>query len=70
MLEEHAKLIKDVWLEQSQIVRCAKAMIYCKLGVNYYDAEEVSESARQHEKAKKAISDISKGLTIRFCVCI
>ena len=44
MLENMIKELegKQEWLDQSQLVKCAKALIFNKLGTNYYDAEEIS----------------------------
>ena len=65
------KLLKDLedkqdWLEQSQLIRCAKALIFNKLGQNFYDAEEISESERKNQESLKLWLTVSKGMQLRF----
>ena len=40
---------KQEWLDQSMLIKCAKATILNKLGTNYYDAEEISQSERHNQ---------------------
>jgi len=40
-------------LEQSDLVKVVKALIYNRLGQNYYDAEEISESERKMQESLK-----------------
>ena len=40
---------KQEWLDQSMLIKCAKALLYNKLGSNYYDAEEISMSERHNQ---------------------
>ena len=40
---------KQEWLDQSMLIKCAKALILNKLGSNYYDAEEISQSERHNQ---------------------
>ena len=57
---------KQEWLDQSQLVRCAKALMFNKLGTNYYDAEEISASEKQNQQALSLWLTASKGLQLRF----
>ena len=40
---------KQEWLDQSMLIKCAKALLLNKLGSNYYDAEEISMSERHNQ---------------------
>ena len=53
ILETMLKEIKEEWLEKSDVVKIVKALIYNRLGQNYFDAEEISESERQMQLALK-----------------
>ena len=41
-----AKDITDDMLEKSHVFKAFKALVYNRLGINYYDSEEISESER------------------------
>ena len=53
ILQTMASEIKPTWLEQSDLVKVVKALIYNRLGQNYYDAEEISESERKMQESLK-----------------
>ena len=46
ILESMLGQIKQTWLDQSDVMKAVKALIYNRLGQNYFDAEEISESER------------------------
>ena len=60
IFESLLKQILDDWLEESVVVKVIKACLLTKLGINYYDAEEISESYRKHEEALKLWKIIPK----------
>ena len=62
ILEAIASEIKPTWLEQSDVVRTVKALIYNKLGQNFYDAEEISASERKMQESLKTWLLVSKAL--------
>ena len=53
ILQTMASEIKPTWLEQSDLIKVVKALIYNRLGQNYYDAEEISESERKMQESLK-----------------
>ena len=57
---------KQEWLDQSMLIRCGKATILNKLGTNYYDAEEISQSERHNQQALTIWLTVSKGMQLRF----
>ena len=66
ILEDMLDQIQSEWEEQSDIIMVIKALIYCKLGSNYYDAEEISDSYRKHEQSYKIWKNLSLELRLRF----
>ena len=58
--------IKESWFEQSDVMKAAKALIHNKLGQNYFDAEEITESERQMQLSLKIWLQVSKALCLRF----
>ena len=53
ILETLLSEIQESWLEQSEVFKFVKALIYNRLGQNYFDSEEISESERQMQAALK-----------------
>lgn len=53
ILETLTQEIQQQWLDKSSVMRAVKALIYNRLGQNYYDAEEISESERQMQESLK-----------------
>ena len=53
ILQKLADEIKPAWLEQSDVIKVVKALIYNRLGQNFYDAEEISESERKMQESLK-----------------
>lgn len=47
MLKDLCNEVKESWLGQSAVMKAVKALIFNRLGQNYYDAEEISESESQ-----------------------
>ena len=47
-------------------MKAVKALIYNRLGQNYFDAEEISESERQMQQALALWLQVSKALQLRF----
>lgn len=60
VLETMAKEIKEEWLAKSDVVKIVKALIYNRLGQNFYDSEEISESERQMQESLKTWKLLSK----------
>lgn len=66
ILETLAHEIQQEWLDKSSVIRAVKALIYNRLGQNYYDAEEISESERQMQKSLELWNQVPKALRLRF----
>ena len=58
--------MKQSWLDKSDMMKAVKALIYNRLGQNYFDAEEISESERQMQQSLALWEQVSKALQLRF----
>ena len=47
-------------------MKAVKALLFNKLGQNFYDAEEISESESQMQKALALWLQVPKALQLRF----
>jgi len=66
ILNELINEIKESWLTQSAVVKTVKALLYNRLGQNFYDAEEISESESQMQKSLALWLQVPKALQLRF----
>ena len=47
-------------------MKAVKALIFNRLGQNFYDAEEISESERKMQESLKLWNQVPKALSLRF----
>jgi len=61
--------IKPEW-EESQVIKCFKALLLHRLGTNYYDSEELSMGEKKMQESAAVWRTVSAGIRLNFSNCI